>query len=270
MAPAKGALERTSGRGRVRLAKSGIAELYQEGALRLRPTRRDGPAEIIAINTAGGLTGGDRLDLTARLDADTSAVITTPACEKIYRSADGDAIVQNAVHLAERSRLDWLPQPMILFDGARIDRRLDVAMAADATLLAVEGMILGRTAMAEEMTSGKVRDSLRVRRDGRALYADSFRADGAEGSIRDRLAGRATLYGGRALATLIYVAPDAEQRLDAAREALSRSASETGASAWNRMLVVRLLAADGQALIADLTGFLSAFRGRPLPRSWLC
>ena len=268
-APSDLGLERTHGRGRVHVtAGSGVGELYQEGALRLRPLRRpDRIIEVVAINTAGGLTGGDQLDLAVRIDAEASAVVTTAACEKIYRSAGGDAVVQSAVAVASRGRLDWLPQPMILFDGARVRRTLTVAIASGATLLAIEGVILGRTAMGEDLRSASVCDRWRVQRDGALIHADAFRA---EGDLRGDLSSCAALAGARAFATALYVAPDAEQRLDMARDALRSCAGETGASAWNGLLAVRFLAADGQMLISDVSQFLLAFRAAPLPRSWLC
>jgi urease accessory protein len=262
-------LERTVGIGRVRITKGGIAELYQEGALRLRlPNVGAGcGTEVVAINTAGGLTGGDRLDLTVTLDPGTTAALTTPASEKIYRSAGGEAVVANTVTLAQGSRLDWLPQPMILFDGARTRRALAADIAEDATLLAVEGVILGRTAMHEDVRSGAIHDSWRIHRGGRLVYADAFRA---AGDLRAALAGTATLGGARAFATLLYVAPNAEQRLDSARAGLRELAGHAGASAWNGTLVARFLAADGQALVSAVGAFLTAFRAAPLPRSWLC
>jgi urease accessory protein len=140
-------------------------------------------------------------------------------------------------------------------------------MASDARLLAVEGVILGRTAMAEEMRSGAIHDGWRIRRGGRLVYADSFQA---LGDVRGGLATRATLGGARAFATVVVVAPDVERRTDAARDALGSCTSETGASAWNGILVIRFLAPEGQSLVADLGTFLSAFRAAPLPRSWLC
>ena len=263
------ALQRAAGVGRIRVTATGVAELYQEGALRLRLLRgRVGDAsEIVAINTAGGLTGGDRLDLTVAAAEGAAVTLTTPACEKIYRSAGGEASVANTITAGANARVDWLPQPMILFDGARTRRSLVADVAGDASLLAVEGVILGRTAMAEDIRSGALRDSWRIRRDGILVFADAFRA---EGDIRTALAGTATLAGARALATVVYVAQDAERRLDSARAALEFASGEAGASAWNGILVVRFLATDGQMLIADLGAFLAAFRGAPLPRSWLC
>jgi urease accessory protein len=263
-------LERAAGKARLRLrGGGGVAELYQEGALRLRlphPADRS-TVEVVAINNAGGLTGGDQLDLEARLDAGAQGMITTPACEKIYRSIGGVAHVATRLHLASASTLDWLPQPMLLFDGACVRRQLIVDIAADASLLAVEGVILGRTAMNEEMRSGDIRDSWRVRRAGALVYADTFRA---LGPVSDALGSHTTLGGARAFATVLAVAPGIESRLEAARAALSACTSETGASAWNGILVVRFVAGDGGTLIADLSGFLGSFRAAALPRSWLC
>jgi urease accessory protein len=262
------ALQRATGTGRVRVTQGGIAELYQQGSLRLRPTRGpSGPTEIVAINTAGGLTGGDSLDLTVTVEPDARVVVATPACEKIYRSAGGEATVNNTVTLGAGSALDWLPQPMILFGGARIRRRLDVDVAADATFLGVEGCILGRTAMAEVVRSGAIHDAWRLRRAGALVYADAFHASG---DLHAASGSGATLGSACAFATVVYAAPDAEARLDAVREALAAASYETGASGWNGLLVARFLAPDGQALIADLTAFLTAFRAAPQPRSWLC
>jgi urease accessory protein len=262
------ALERTSGVGRLRVGPAGVAEIYQEGALRLRlpsvPARDR--TEVVAINTGGGLTGGDRMDLSVTLDAGSRAVVTTPACEKIYRSAGGDARVTNTVRAGAAARIDWLPQPMIVFDGARIRRRLDIDLAPDAALLAVEGTILGRTAMDEDMRTGMVHDAWRIRRGGTLIFADAFRA---AGDTRVALDGAATLGGARAFATALYVAPDAESRLDGARDTLA-SSTRAAASAWNGMLAVRFLAGDGRTLIDDLAAFLAGFRGASLPRSWLC
>ena len=267
-------LQRTTGTGRVgfsgdAVGGSRLAELRQAGALRIRlpraPTRR--PAEAVIVNTAGGLTGGDRFDLAVALEPDAGAVITTAACEKFYRSAGGTAAVSTTVTLATASRLDWLPQPAILFDGADVRRTLAVDMDGDAALTAVEGVILGRTAMGETVVAGSIHDGWRIRRGGRLVFADAFRA-GPE--IAARLDGGATLRGMRALASFVYVAPDAEARLGQARAFLGACSAETAASAWDGVLVARFAAADGGTLMAALAKFLAAFRAQPLPRSWSC
>ena len=71
---------------------------------------------------------------------------------------------------------------------------------------------------------------------------------------------------------LVHVAPDAERLVDAVRAALDGMPAESGASAWNGMLVARILASDGAPLRAGRDRQRSAFcaSGRPLPRVWLC
>ena len=112
-----------------------------------------------------------------------------------------------------------------------------------------------------------LRDAWRIRRDGRLVFADALRLDGDAAAI---LSGRATGGGASALATLLFVAPDAETRLDAARAALEGAPCEAGVSAWNGMLVARFVAADGQALRAGLVPLIETLRGRPMPRVWNC
>jgi urease accessory protein len=72
------------------------------------------------------------------------------------------------------------------------------------------------------------------------------------------------------MASLIYWAAEAEVRLGEARELLAGCEGLAAASAWNGLLAVRFLAPEGRTLVADLARFLTGFRGRPLPRTWIC
>jgi urease accessory protein len=98
------------------------------------------------------------------------------------------------------------------------------------------------------------------------LLHDAIRMDGA---VDDLLQHAAIGQGARALATLVYVAPDAEATLDPVRQALG--SAEAGASAWNGMLVARILGTDGAGVRRAVIAALAALRpSRPLPRVWLC
>jgi len=111
---------------------------------------------------------------------------------------------------------------------------------------------------------GSLRDTVEVRRSGRLLLRDSIRLNGAIAAALQR---PAIASGARAVATVVHVAPDAEAMLG-----LVRAASPMcGASAWDGMLIARLLAADGASLRAAVTDILQVARkGRPLPRVWQC
>ena len=225
------------------------------------------PLEAVLLNTAGGLTGGDRMGVEVALAAGCRASVTSAAAEKIYRSLEGDTEIRVNLALGGNAHLAWLPQPTILFDRARLDRRTDVTMAAGATVLAVEFLIFGRAAMGEDVNRGTVRDCWRVRRDGKLVFADTLLVDGPVAGILDR---GATLDGARATALVLYAAPDAASRLDDVRALLLDAAGAAGASTWNDLLVVRAAARDGRTLQKDLEPVVALLAGAPLPRVWQC
>jgi urease accessory protein len=262
-------LQRTRGEARARFVFAGgtrLADLFQDGAAKIRLPRTsagDGEAEAILINTAGGLTGGDRMSVTVEVGAGASVVATTQACEKIYRSSGGAALVEARLRVAAGARLDWLPQETILFDGAELRRLIDVDIEPEARFLAVEAIIFGRRAMGERLLSGVFHDRWRVRRGGRLLHADDVRMTGALGKLNDNAA---VLAGGGAMASVLYVGDDADRRLEAVRSTLGGTG---GASAFSGKLVARVVAADGLSLRRLLVPALEALRGgRPLPKTW--
>jgi urease accessory protein len=249
--------------------QTALGTLRQSGAARVRFPKAgagDDPQAVL-LNTAGGLTGGDRIDVEVALAARCAATVTSAAAEKIYRALDGDAEVRVRLELDDGARLAWLPQPTIVFDRARLDRRTDVAIAGNASFLAVETLLFGRSAMGEDVRQGACRDAWRVRRDGRLVFADTFRIDGAVAGVLDR---GASLDGARAVAMLLCAGPDAAARLDAVRGLLHDTPCAAGASAWNSLLVVRLAAQDGRTLLGLLQPLIACLTGRPVPRVWQC
>jgi urease accessory protein len=241
-----------------------LHRLFQEGSAKVLLPRLGGAIpEAVLINTAGGLASGDRFANEIVCEAGARAVVTTQACERVYRSNGVAAAAATRIALESGSALDWLPQETILFDGGRLERTLDVEMAADAALLATEAVIFGRTARGETVRDGFLRDRWRVRRAGRLVFADDLRF---AGPIADLLARPAILNGHGALATALLCAPDSEARLPAVRDALGENG---GASAWDGKLLVRAAAADGFALRRVLLPVLSVLTdGRALPKVW--
>ena len=272
-APAVPALERARGEVRVAIRHRGGASrlrtLYQSGSAKVRLPRvaAGAPPEAVLLNTAGGLTGGDRMRWTVEVEANAAALVTSQAAERVYRRSSGVAEVETTLTVGPGGRLDWLPQETIVFDRSALSRRLVADIDGTARLLALEVFVLGRTAMGETVRDALVADTWRIRRDGRLVFADSLRLDGDAKAV---MAGPATGRGASAFATLVLVAPDAEAALEPARAILADGVGEGGASAWNGILVARLLAATGQALRADLIRLVEALRGTAMPRVWHC
>ncbi len=249
---------------RTREGRTRLERLYQQGSAKCLLPRVAHGMEAVLLNTAGGITGGDHLAYGAEVREGASLTLTTQAAERIYRAQPGTVgRIESRLTIGPGARIDWLPQETILFDRASLRRSLDVDMAPDATLLAVEPLILGRQAMGERITRAGLADHWRIRRGGRLVYADSLRL---VGPVADLAARPALLGPNRAAASLVYVAPDAEARLAAARALLP--AEGAGASAWNGLLSVRLVCGDGAALRSALIRFLTGFRAAPLPRVW--
>ncbi|MBY0295770.1 MAG: urease accessory protein UreD [Methylobacterium sp.] len=248
-----------------------LMDLAEAGPLRLRLPRPDGPGlEGVLLNSAGGIACGDRFAVEATLGPGADLVLTTTAAEKIYRSDGPVTDLATRLTLASGARLAWLPQETILYDTARLTRRLDADMAPDAALTLFEALVFGRAARGESVREGSLRDAWRIRRGGRLVYADTLRLDGA---VADLMARPAVAGGARALATMLHVAPDAEAELDRMRALIDAAGCEAlqveaGASAWNGMLVVRLLAREIGALRRAAVPLLEGFRRTSLPRVW--
>jgi urease accessory protein len=261
------AMQRARGEGRVDTQLVGdrtmLQTLYQDGCAKIRlPNTHDCGLQAVLINTAGGLTGGDSINWSANAAPGTAVVLTTQACERIYRSTGADAHVTTRLAVNPGARLDWLPQETILFEGARLDRRLEVDLAAGARFCAVEAVLLGREAMGESARGARLRDNWRIRREGRLLHAEATSL-GADAAERD---GLSLLDGALGFATVLYVGADAAQKLEAVRARLSGRA---GASVVGERLMVRAKAESGLALRRTVAPIVALLSGAgTLPRLW--
>jgi urease accessory protein len=247
-----------------------LADLRQDGCLKARFPRPVDWAEVVTLNSSGGVAGGDRLDSFFEVQACAKATFASQAAERFYRALPDDppAHVRTRLTVAEGAAAEWLPQEAILFDRAALDRRLDFDLAENAWLLGLESLVFGRTAMGERVATARLADTIRIRRAGRLILHDAIRLAGEVAATLDTAA---TARGGAAVATLFHVAPDAEARLDDLRLAWEDVPAETGASAWNGVLVGRIVARDGAGLRAAVTAGLAPLRaGRALPRVWTC
>ena len=253
-------------------AQGGITSrqrVHEEGSLRVRfPNAAPETLEAVIVNTGGGMTGGDRFAIEIDVGEGASLIAGTAAAEKIYRSNGPDADMTVKLDLGVGARLVWLPQETILFDQARLSRRIDIDLAEGASLLMAEAVVLGRSAMGEAMNRGFFVDRWRVRREGKLLFADTA---WLEGAIAARLIEPAVTASGIAIATVL-IAPGGNETLACVRALNETSKSgfsgEVGISAWNGIAVARLCAKDGAALRHDLIAVLAAL-GQSVPRLWL-
>jgi urease accessory protein len=240
--------------------------LHEAGSLRVRfPSPEDDGLSAVFVNTAGGVAGGDRFEVAVSAGEGARLTLTTAAAEKVYRAADAAAQLDISLKAASGAHLAWLPQETILFDRAKICRRIDIDLAEGASLLLCEMVVFGRAAMGERMRHGEFIDRWRLRRGGKLVFAETVRLDG---NIGAKLARPAVAKGGVAIATALIVPAD-EAIIERIREAADSFGGEVGISAWNGFAMARFCAQDAAAMRADMITVLGRASPSPPPRIWL-
>jgi urease accessory protein len=240
--------------------------LHESGSLRVRfPSPEAQGLSAVFVNTAGGTAGGDRFNIDIAVGEGARLTVTTAAAEKVYRSHGPAAQLNIALRAAANSHLGWLPQETILFDQARVERRIDIDLADSASLLLCEIAVFGRAAMGERMLHGRFVDRWRVRRGGRLVYAETLRLDG---DIGEQLRRPAVAKGGVAIGTALIV-PGDETIVQRIRESSDSFGGEVGISTWNGFAMARFCAQDAARLRADMITVLGRASGSALPRLWL-
>lgn len=249
---------------------SRLADLYQGAPLRVLFPREpaDEPFTAAIVNTAGGLVGGDRLEVSAEAGEGASLRCIAQAAEKVYRSLGPEVRVETRLTAATGAWLEWLPQETIVFDRARLRRRTTVDAAEGAQVLAGEMLVFGREAHGESVSRGLVRDAWEVRIGGRLVWADALHMDG---DLADVLAAPAGFAGARATATLVHLCEQPEALRDTLRDLPAEV--PCGFTVVGGLLIGRWLSPDPLALrrsYAAAWTTVRAAQGFParMPRLW--
>ena len=252
---------------------SALADLDQQGSARIRfPNSAHGPLQAVLINTAGGLTGDDDIRWSGRAGEHSRLVLSTAACEKLYRTHGPAARQRTHLSVENGARLDWLPQETIVFNGSSLARSLEVDVASDATALIVESLVLGRQAMQESVDRLQLHDRWRIRRNGRLLHAEDLRLDmnGTQNAQRPSI-----LHHHGALSTLVLISPEPSESLQLKAQSIRQLLQDrppglqAAATVMNHRLVIRVLALDSQSLRRFLIPCIEHLSDRmSIPQVW--
>lgn len=272
-------LQRANGSGRIMVAGSErgtrILEVFQQSPVRILfpGTGHCAAEEAVLINTAGGIAGGDRLEIAVTAVGNASITVTTQAAERVYRALDQPAQISTRLKACETSRVAWLPQETIVFNRARFNRETEIELSSEAELLALEWLVFGRAAHGEELSGGHIADSWRVRKDGRLIWADTFRA--TEDTF-PHLRRKALLSGYNAIGTLIYFGPCLDRPMEFLRGNAPSLKCYAAATSVAGLIIVRFAAKQSSDLRVALRSVLEQF-GREfgpgpfrVPKMWSC
>lgn len=208
------------------------------------PQRPD-MAYTYLMTTGGGILHNDRQRMDLRFGPSTAAHVTTQTHTKAYRMESGYAAAVCNLEVERGAYLEYLPDPIIPFEGSRLYQRTAVTLHPGASLVTGDTLYAGRLSRGERHAYTVFASDFEVRRpDGEPVATDRIRLVPAD----DR---RMDAAGGRDVIATLYVLSDAvpaARIADALHEAVSAVAAadestvfgvsvlpgETGA--WLRLL----------------------------------
>lgn len=125
----------------------------------------------VLVHTAGGLVGGDSLEIEIQAEPNSQVLITTAAASKLYGgAADLPSTQQITLTLAPQTCLEWMPQETIVFNQAHHQQTLRVNLAPSATWAGWEITRFGRSARGETFKAGQWRSHLEVWQGNQSLW----------------------------------------------------------------------------------------------------
>jgi urease accessory protein len=218
-----------------------IIDVFQRSPLRMifPQSSEAGVKEVVLINTAGGIAGGDRLECSVTALPNAFIAVTSQTAERVYRALSEPARVLTKLKVSDGARLAWFPQETIIFNWARLHRETEVEISPGAELLALDWLVFGRAAHGEQIVGGRLSDQWRVKKDGRLIWADTFNV-GEE--VFPHLKRRALLGNCKAIATLIYFGPGMHKRLELLRDISGSLDCLCAATSVSGLIIVRLAA----------------------------
>lgn len=117
---------------------------------------------VLTMSQLGGILDGDRYDVRVQLEPAARARLVSAGATAVYPALTrgGEHCVR--LSLASNSRLEWLPEPLILYAGARFRQQTRVELAPGARLVFCETFAPGRLARGELFAFERYESSFEV------------------------------------------------------------------------------------------------------------
>lgn len=147
---------------------------YSTSPLRVQrpfyPAAAPDNCQSVIVHTAGGMVGGDQLDMVITAGPGTQALVTTAAAHKIYRSQGDWAEQAIQLNIGTGAYVEWLPQELILFDGGQFRQSLRVNLEPGAVWMGWDITRFGRSARGETLKAGAWRSQTEIWQQGKPLW----------------------------------------------------------------------------------------------------
>ncbi len=180
------------------------------------------PDAVYLVGGAAGPIGGDRLELAITVRAGAFLRLRSAAASIALPGLDGlESVLSVTITIEAGGRLEYLPEPVVVSAGARHATLVSATLAAGASLLLRDELLLGRHGEA----GGTARSVLRADYAGRPLLRHAVELSGTDPVSR----GPAVLAGHRGYGALLTAGDDAGVSAAAAQPGVS-SGRQAGAS----------------------------------------
>ena len=219
-----------------------------------------GALTLYLQSVSGGIYQGEDLRMTCSADVGSAAHVTTQAATIVHRMPAAPARQTVALEAEDGALLEYLPDPLIMFPGARLTSVLEIEAAVGATVIASESFA-HHDPGGEDRRFDRFEAELRIRDEGGRLLALERYAVAGERLAAG--AGQIARWPAQGSVVVAHRGPARDAILAALRAALTSTDSfYGGASALPNEagIGVRLLAADGARLRRGLEAAWRAVR----------
>ena len=258
-------LQRSNGKIDIELLDNDFSKFFQSGCCKiLNPKNYNEFKELVLINTAGGITCNDNIDINANIN-NSKLSICTQAAEKIYAGIGDPARVEININL-NNSTMYWLPKELILFDNSKLRRNININLSDNSNLIFCETTIFGRKAMSEKIKNISFSDQWKIYSNSSIKH---FEAINIKGSTIDNFKNNYTFSNQSSLSTILIFGDIVHQLESVFRKVKKNLGNHyCEITKFDDKIIIRCLADDNYDLKKTLNIIMKNVINDKLPKSW--
>ena len=153
----------------------------------LNPKNRGHAAWVYASSYGGGLLGGDHLSMDVSVGSGASALLSTQASTKIYRS-DMPCSQKLVARVEDGALLAVTPDPLVCFADSDFSQEQNYVLTSGANLAALDWLNAGRRASGERWAFRRYHSRITILRESKRVLHESLLLDPEHGALAQRLA----------------------------------------------------------------------------------
>jgi len=258
-------LQRSQGEIDLKILDNNFKKFFQSGSCKvLNPNSYNDNNELVLINTAGGITCNDKIEVNISIE-NCELSICTQAAEKIYAGIGDPANVDININL-KNSSLYWLPKELILFDNSKLNRNININLLDNSNLIFCESTIFGRKEMSEKIQNISFSDQWKINVNSSLKH---FEAININGSMIDNYKNSYTFSNQSSLSTILIFGKIISQLEPELRKLIKNIEKHNcEMTKFDDKIIIRSLADDNYDLKKTINYILKNIIHDKLPKNW--